>query len=395
MDIVIIADFCGRFDSKDNSRFTYLAELLAEKHFVEIITSDFEHNEKKYFQTVPQNTFYKITMVHEGKYKKNVCLNRFRAHYIWGKNVKKYLEKREKPDVVYCAIPTLKAAYEAAKYCEKNRIRFIIDVQDLWPEAFQMVFDVPLLSRLVFAPFRYLADSIYKRADEICAVSQTYVERVLQVNRKTDLGHSVFLGTQLKTFDRNVKENFVFREENNELWIAYCGTLGSSYDLCSVIDAMDILKSRYQLKFVIMGDGPRRDEFEAYAKQKGIKYVFTGRLPYAKMCGLLAACDIVVNPITHGAAQSIINKHADYAASGLPVVNTQEGKEYKRLVEFYKMGVNCKNNDAYDLAEKMGFLCENSEIREKMGINARKCAEEYFDREKSYLSLINIIEGKQ
>lgn len=395
MDIVIIADFCGRFDSKDNSRFTYLAELLAEKHFVEIITSDFEHNEKKYFQTVPQNTSYKITMVHEGKYKKNVCLNRFQAHYIWGKNVKKYLEKRAKPDVVYCAIPTLKAAYEAAKYCEKNRIRFIIDVQDLWPEAFQMVFHVPVLSQLVFAPFRYLANGIYKRADEICAVSETYVERAIQVSKKTNLGHSVFLGTKLKVFDKNVEENRVLREKLDELWIAYCGTLGSSYDLISVIDAIYMLKDRRNLKFIIMGDGPRRDEFESYAEKKEISYVFTGRLPYAKMCGLLSACDIVVNPITRGAAQSIINKHADYAASGLPVVNTQEGKEYKRLVEFYKMGVNCKNNDAYDLAEKIDFLCENSEIRKRMGRNARKCAEEYFDREKSYLSLINIIEGKQ
>ena len=46
MDIVIIADFCGRFNQKDNGRFTYLAQLLCERHSVEIITSDFKHGEK-------------------------------------------------------------------------------------------------------------------------------------------------------------------------------------------------------------------------------------------------------------------------------------------------------------------------------------------------------------
>lgn len=53
---------------------------------------------------------------------------------------------------------------------------------------------------------------------------------------------------------------------------------------------------------------------------------------YPEMCGRLVACYIAVNPITHGAAQSIINKHGDYAASGLPVVNTQECEEYRNLV---------------------------------------------------------------
>ena len=42
------------------------------------------------------------------------------------------------------------------------------------------------------------------------------------------------------------------------------------------------------------------------------------------MVGMLGVCDIAVNSISKGAAQSIINKHGDYAAAGLPVVNTQE-----------------------------------------------------------------------
>ena len=110
------------------------------------------------------------------------------------------------------------------------------------------------------------------------------------------------------------------------------------------------------------------------------------------MCGWLAACDIAVNPIMHNAAQSIINKHGDYAASGIPVLNTQECREYRDLVNEYKMGFNCKNGDAEGLANKLQRLIKDKSLRLQMGKNARKCAEERFDRKHSYLDLIKEIE---
>ena len=121
-----------------------------------------------------------------------------------------------------------------------------------------------------------------------------------------------------------------------------------------------------------MGDGPRRNEFESYAREKGVAARFTGMMPYAEMCGLLSACDMVVNPIIAGSAATIINKHADYAASGLPVLNTQECPEYRDLVDEFHMGFNCVNGSGEDLADKLARLLEDpalriSEIAERVG----------------------------
>ena len=110
------------------------------------------------------------------------------------------------------------------------------------------------------------------------------------------------------------------------------------------------------------------------------------------MCAQLVQCDIVVNTISKGSACSIINKHGDYAAAGLPVLNTQECDEYRELVEEYQMGLNCKNSDAVDLAEKMEVIITDENLRKSMGKNARRCAEEKFDREKSYKKLIRCID---
>lgn len=387
MDIVILANFTMDFSISDNGRFSYLANLLSIDNDVEIITSDFYHITKKKRECIPTDLPYKVTFLPEPGYPRNVCLKRFRSHRVWGKNVKKYLESRKKPDVVYSSVPSLDGPFWTAKFCEKNNIRFVIDVQDLWPEAFQMVLHIPVLSDLFFLPFRLKANGIYKRADAICAVSNTYCQRALRVSRKCKEGTTVFLGTELDTFDRYAAENPVLEKREGEIWLAYCGTLGSSYDLSCVIDALEEL-SDPRLRLIVMGDGPRKAEFENYAKDKNVSTEFVGRLQYGAMCSLLSVCDITINPIAHMAAQSIINKHADYAASGKPVVSTQENGEYQKLISTYQMGYNCNNNDSADLAEKIKILTEDQALRQMMGVNARRCAEENFDRKETYKLLV-------
>lgn len=396
MDIVIISEFCEDFSKTDNDRFFYLAKMLtneADDNKVELITSSFRHTTKKHRREPVEQWPFKITFIEEPGYPKNVCLKRFQSHHVWGKNVEKYLRNRKKPDVIYCAVPSLTGPNLVAKYCEKANIRFIIDVQDLWPEAFQMVLNIPIVSTIGFVPFKAFADGIYKRADAICAVSGSYCERALSVNHKVKVATPVFLGTELDTFDNYTVRKTQFQKNSDEVWLGYCGTLGSSYDITCVIDALARLNEAGEKTpfFLIMGDGPRQTEFEEYAKKRKISCKFTGRLPYDRMCALLSECDIVVNPIVGSSVASIINKHADYAAVGRPVVNTQNSQEYRQLVESYQMGFNCEPGDSARMAECLKMLMNDVELRSKMGQNARKCAEERFDRKKTYKALVRAI----
>lgn len=54
---------------------------------------------------------------------------------------------------------------------------------------------------MFFTPMKIRANFIYKAADEIIAVSNTYAERALEVNRKSNSAYCVYLGTELKSFD--------------------------------------------------------------------------------------------------------------------------------------------------------------------------------------------------
>lgn len=396
--VLIIANFMRLPWENGNTRFPYIANLLdKEKCDVEIITSDFSHGKKAHRENNQQEMnklSYKITLIHELGYKKNISFKRFYSHYIFAKNVKKYLKSIEKPDIIYCAIPSLDVAKMAAKFAKQNDIKFVIDIQDLWPEAFKMVFNIPVISNIIFAPFNNTVNFAYKNANDIIAVSDTYANRAASVNNSYKSKLSVFLGTDLEYFDECKNINKTSRD-NNIFKVVYIGTLGHSYNLKCIIDALQIIKNNGKIKnikFIAIGNGPLKEEFEQYAELKEIDYEFTGRLDYDKMVGKLCECDIAVNPIRNGAAQSVINKVGDYAAAGLPVISTQECEEYRDLVENYKIGFNCDNNNIEDIADKIEKLYYDETLRKQMGSNNRKLAEERFDRRKTYLQIKKIIE---
>lgn len=397
MDVVIIAQYLRNIEEIEgnNSRFIYLANLLSEKENinVEIVTSNFLHGPYRHAVKVDQPDNFRITAIEEPGYQKNISLKRFFSHAKLAKNIGNYLKTRAVPDCIYCAVPSLDVANVAAKYCKENNVKFIVDIQDLWPEAFKMVFNVPVLSDIIFYPMKRQADNIYVQADEIVAVSNTYCKRALEVNKKCGKALTVYLGTNVEDFDNNTKLETLIEKNDDRLWLMYCGSLSHSYDLKTVIDALTILKDKNKKVpfFVVMGDGVKKDEFEVYAKQKNVDCLFTGKLEYADMCSVLCKGDIVVNPIIASSPASIINKHGDYAASGLPVLNTQASVEYRQLVDYYEMGFNCKPASAQDLADKILVLSENEKLRMQMGKNARKCALEKFDRKNTYMKILNTV----
>lgn len=395
VDVVIVANFCMDFSEYENGRFTYLARLLSKEHNVELVTSRFSHAAKTHRKEADyRKDQYQVTLIDEPGYRKNISLRRFYSHYAWGKNVLKYLKNRKKPDVIYCAVPSFSGPAKIGKFCKKNGIKFVIDVNDIWPEAFKMVLNVPVVSDLIFLPLTVLANKVYRNADEICAVSQTYADRGMRKNKKCSSPHIVYLGTDLDTFDEGKAQKPMETKPEGEIWLGYCGSLGKSYDIPCVIRALELLK-RPDVRLIVMGDGENRAAYQALAKEKGVNALFAGRLAYGPMCALLSQCDMTVNPITGGSAGSIINKHGDYAAVGLPVLNTQDSLEYRQLVDIYQMGLNCRNGDAADLAEKLQILLNDPELCKKMGENARRCAEERFDRRHTYPKLVRAVVGKK
>ena len=395
-DVMLIVNYWHFEQEKASSRYRSFANILCENYDLEVVTSTFCHLTKKQrdldslsLEKLP----YKMTLQYEKGYKKNIGLDRISSYRQFGRNVQKYLEKRKKPDVIIVSVPSLSVADRVTKYANKNKIPVIVDIQDLWPEAFKMALSIPIISDILFYPMKKQADRIYARADKIMAVSDTYVKRGLECNDKDTSGLSIYIGSDSKLIAEKTSDIEVNKPQN-EFWIGYVGALGHSYDIESVIKAIKKLEDQdiKNIKFIVMGDGVLKEHFKQIAIENEVNVEFTGLLEYGVMMKTLMACDIAVNPIIGKSVSSIINKVADYAAAGVPVINTQNSEEYRKLLERYNAGINVENGNISALAQAIKKLYTDDLLRKIMSENSTKMYDERFDRQKSYPRLIEEIE---
>lgn len=392
MDILMIVHTMGTLDPKDNDRFTYIARKILSVHKaakIEIVTSDFEHHKKSYrYRAIAKKHPFDITFLHENAYNKNISIQRIIGHLSFAVRLKEYLEKRSKPDVIYCAVPPLLSANVVATYAKKNHIKLITDIQDLWPESFKIALGNSIVSDILLSPLSLLANRIYKKSDVIFAVSETFADRARSCCSKTSIVKSVFLGTDLTEIDNSIID--IEKKPVDEFWIAYVGNIGASYDFETLFSALSIVKKELNAKIVlhILGDGDMRKSVENLSKKYFSDTVFYGYLPYDEMFSVLKSCDIAVNPIVKNSVSSIVNKVGDYAAAGIATINTQNSKEYRRLLKKYNAGVNTKPENPRSLANAIIRLYRDTDMCKEMGINNRKLYDDYFDRSRTYTAIV-------
>jgi len=395
-DVMLIVNYWHFEQEKASSRYRTFADILCEKYDLEVVTSTFCHLTKKQRDVESLSIDklpYKMTLQYEKGYKKNIGFDRISSYNQFGKNVRKYLETRKNPDLIVVSVPSLRVADEVTKFANKNQIPVIVDIQDLWPEAFKMALSIPIVSDILFYPMKKQADRIYSRADKIMAVSDTYVARGLKCNKKDSKGLSIYIGSDSELIKQKIAIIEIDKPDN-EFWIGYVGALGHSYDIESVIKAIKILNNEgiKNIKFLVMGEGVLKEHFKQVAIENEVNVEFTGLLEYGTMMKTLMAFDVAVNPIIGKSVSSIINKVADYSAAGVPVINTQNSLEYRKLLEDNKAGISVKNGNISALAEAIKTLYSDVDLRKTMSENSTKMYDKYFDRQKSYPRLIDEIE---
>ena len=385
--ILIVAHYLQTPSEKGNSRFTYLADMLTKVGFdVELVTSSFSHKFKRQRRS-EEVKGYKLTFIYEKGYKKNVSIKRVLSHNGFSRKVKKYIADIN-ADLVYLSCPSDSLSKVVATTCKKKNIPYILDVQDLWPEAFKMVVKNKLLYSLLFFGMKRRMNFVYKNASYIFTVSKEYADKVKSITKKDNVDY-VYLGTDLTVFLENAEKNKFVRMDDS-VYLVFAGSLGNSYAIKEVIDAVRIFRRKgYNINFKVLGEGVKKEEFISYAN--GDTFVdFTGNLPYDKMCGYLSSCDIAISPINSLSASSILNKVGDYFSASLPLINTQNCLEQRKMLEENNAGINTEN-DSEKIADTIEiYLLDKIRMKEN-GSNAYLLAKKYFDRKITYVKIIDKI----
>ncbi|CUO76763.1 putative glycosyl transferase [[Eubacterium] contortum] len=384
---------------KGYTRFRYLCDFLTKSGYqVDLITTTFQHWEKaqRDMEKIKKEDYqFGIKFIYEPGYKKNVDLKRIRSHKIAAKNLTALLEKEGDYDLLYAEIPPNDVALAAAEYAKRRGIPFVADVNDLWPEAMRMVLDIPVVSSILFHPLQRDAEKVYSLVSGVIGTSDEYRDRPFQNQKREVPKATVYVGNEISEFDKGAEENdALVAKTEHEFWVSYAGTIGTSYDIRTMVLAAEELagRGRQNIRIKILGGGPMKDELEALARERQIYNVeFVGYAPYDKMAAYLKKSDILVNSFVRKAPQSIVTKIGDYLAAGRAMINTCMSPEFRRKVEADGFGVNIEPEDVKILADAIEDLYENEEKRLEMGEKARKIAEEQFDRPKSYRKIEELI----
>lgn len=381
------------------TRFRFLSEYLAGKGYqVDLITTSFQHwaKEQRNLRRVKEDEYsFSLRFIEEPGYKKNIDLKRIWSHHIASKNLTKMLRQDGDYDLIYCEIPPNDVALAAAEFAKAKGIPFVADVNDLWPEAMRMVLDVPVISDLLFYPFLRDARRVYDLCSGVVGTSDEYADRPFQ-HRKQDIPKiTVYVGNELSVFDQGAAERMdEIQKPEGEFWVTYAGTIGTSYDIRTMVLAADVLKQRgcQDIHMKILGGGPLKEELEELADTLGGNVEFVGYAPYEKMAAYLKKSDILVNSFVKKAPQSIVTKIGDYLAAGKPMINTCSSPEFRKKVEADGFGMNIEAEDKLILADAILELYQDEPRRKRMGEKARKIAEEQFDRPNSYERIAELME---
>lgn len=347
-------------DEKGYTRFRSVCEFLADAGYqVDLITTTFQHWEKAQRDLEKiKNEKYKfgVKFIYEPGYKKNIDLRRIYSHRIAAKNLMNLLEKEGDYDLLYAEIPPNDVALAAAEYAKKKGIPFVADVNDLWPEAMRMIIDIPVISDIIFYSLLRDAEKVYRLASGVIGTSDEYRDRPFKRRNRDIPRESVYVGNELTVFDAGAAQRTAeIVKDKEEFWVSYAGTIGTSYDIRTMVLAGEELAKRGmpQIKIKILGGGPMKEELEELANSRKISNVeFVGYAPYDLMAAYLKKSDILVNSFVKKAPQSIVTKIGDYLAAGKPMINGCVGMPMTATV----LGVFDKDLNELNYGES-GELC--------------------------------------
>lgn len=356
------------------------------------IAGDFNHPAKDYYPE-EQRQDQRQLLLHVPSYKKNLSIKRIWSHLMFAKHLKDYLNSLDdKPRAIYCAMPTSSSAFVCAKYCKRHKIKFVVDVIDLWPDSLlPLIKGKSIIKQLLF-PWTYLTRYAYRTADVILGESVLYANEAKKYNSKAPV-YPIYLGVDMNIIEKVKQNNQIqLTKPNDEVWIAYAGSLGVSYDFNALFDAIKTINGKYKYKLWFIGDGVRRTEIESCIKEDNLNAEITGYLPYEHLLGYLYYCDIAINIFRKNTKVVYSYKFNDYVAMNCFVLNSLDG-ETAEMVDEYRIGKNF-DFDAHSLSQALEDTLSHWNECVEYKSNCERLVEEKLDKNKIYSVVPEIFQSR-
>lgn len=298
-----------------------------------------------------------------------------------------------KPDVVIGSSPHLLTPLVAYRVARHHKAPFVMEVRDLWP---QTIIDMGGLSTRhpITKVLQMLERFLYHRAVKIITLlplAHEYItdcgiprEKIVWIPNGVDLAR--FQGLESKSYS------------DDSFTVMYLGAHGLANALDVLIRAAKVVQDRgfYEIKFVLVGDGPEKPRLITLAKELGVRNVeFRLPVPKNEVPHILRTADatvFILHDIPLYKYGISLNKLFDYLAAGKPLVLA--GSPSNNPVKEARCGLTVPPRDPATLAEAIITLYKMPrEERETMGLRGRRYVEEHYSVERLVDRLEEVLLG--
>ena len=158
--------------------------------------------------------------------------------------------------------------------------------------------------------------------------------------------------------------------------VLFAGKLIDKKQPLRLIEAFACVRAQTPCSLLIAGDGPLRPDAERLVAQRGVPHVhFAGFLNQSEMPDAYAAADIFVLPSRlHETWGLVVNEAMNFA---LPVVVSDKVGCGADLVRSGANGFIVRHDNTRELADALGKLVADSDLRARFGAVSRKIVDRY------------------
>lgn len=373
-------------------RSYYIANaLVARGHEVELITS---HNQKEYVQKSFDKLYvHYIPVTYNNHFG---FLRRLRAFLTFAYKAYHLGAKLKDIDMAYITSTPLTVGLAALKLKKKNRIPYVFEVRDLWPEApIQMGI---IRGRILKFYLRKFEMNIYRNSDKMVALSPGILDHIARlvplkaIHFCPNLSDCDFFHMSEKKNERLLKKLRI----NTEFIIGYFGAVGKVNALENFLNLAGIsLTASLNIRFLLIGAGSELESIKEKSRNMGLSNIdflpFMNKYELRDMLSVMDAAYISFGsyPVLE---MNSPNKFFDAIASGKLVITNTRGW-IKDLIEKNECGFYSDPSDTARFPTQIHSYINDSKLT-KYQQNARYLAESSFEKHKLLNKLIDFLETK-
>lgn len=293
-----------------------------------------------------------------------------------------FLLRKKSLDAIFVYAPSpILQAIPAIFLGRLKKCPVILWVQDLWPESLSATGHIsnPWILKAVEHVVRF----IYRHVDLLLVQSEAFIEPV----------SALASGTPVKYHPNSVDKSFSMPPSlaapdipglDGGFSVMFAGNIGTAQAVETIVEAADLLKDHSDIRFVVLGDGSRREWMLEEAKNRNLSNLhLPGRFPMEAMPALMqkAAALLVTLADQPIFAATIPSKVQAYLAAGRPILACLNG-EGADLITAAGAGLAVPAEDGKALAGAILQLYRMSpQERDAMGVRGRLYYAQHFSHD--------------